>query len=60
VTIDGCTAVSFYMSDSFAACQIITAKSAAVNLIRPTEDDDVRCLRRAWDARPRSRLLVRC
>lgn len=41
MTIDGCTAVTYYMSSSFADCQIITAKSAAINLIRPTEDDDV-------------------
>eukprot|EP00173_Palmaria_palmata_P001795 Plantae.Rhodophyta-Palmaria_palmata.ctg2045.p1 GENE.Plantae.Rhodophyta-Palmaria_palmata.ctg2045~~Plantae.Rhodophyta-Palmaria_palmata.ctg2045.p1 ORF type:complete len:218 (+),score=52.59 Plantae.Rhodophyta-Palmaria_palmata.ctg2045:49-654(+) len=41
VTIDGCTAVTFYMSETFAGCQIITAKSAAVNLIRPTDDDDI-------------------
>lgn len=39
VSIDGCTSVSYYMSPKFAEAQIITAKSAAVNLIRPTEDD---------------------
>lgn len=39
VSIDGCVAVSYYMSPDFAKAQIITAKSAAINLIRPTEDD---------------------
>lgn len=41
MTIDGCTAVTYYMSSTFSDCQIITAKSAAINLIRPTENDDV-------------------
>jgi adenylyl cyclase-associated protein len=41
MSIDGCTAVTYYMSSSFAESQIITAKSAAVNLIRPTDDDDI-------------------
>lgn len=39
VSIDGCTAVTYYMSPEYALAQIITAKSASVNLIRPTEDD---------------------
>jgi adenylyl cyclase-associated protein len=42
MSIDGCTAVTYYMSKTFASCQIITAKCAAINLIRPTDDDDVR------------------
>lgn len=41
MSIDGCTAVTYYMSPSYASSQIITAKSAAVNLIRPTDDDDI-------------------
>lgn len=41
MTIDGCVAVTYYMPSTFAQSQIITAKSAAVNLIRPTDDDDV-------------------
>jgi adenylyl cyclase-associated protein len=41
MTIDGCTAVTYYMPESFAECQVITAKSAAINLIRPTDDDDI-------------------
>lgn len=39
ISIDGCTAVTYYLSDNYKQAQIITAKSAAVNLIRPTEDD---------------------
>lgn len=39
MSIDGCTAVTYYMSSSFKQAKIITAKSAAINLIRPTEDD---------------------
>lgn len=39
LSIDGCTSISYYMSTSFKDAQIITAKSAAVNLIRPTDDD---------------------
>jgi adenylyl cyclase-associated protein len=41
ISIDGCTAITYYMPDTFADCQVITAKSAAVNLIRPTDDDDI-------------------
>lgn len=41
MSIDGCTAVTYYMSETFQESQIITAKSAAVNLIRPTDDDDI-------------------
>lgn len=44
MTIDGCVAITYYMPSTFTESQIITAKSAAVNLIRPTEDDDVRCI----------------
>lgn len=39
LSIDGCTAVTYYMSSTYKDAQIITAKSAAVNLIRPTDDD---------------------
>lgn len=39
ISIDGCTAVSYYMSPTYQNAQIITAKSAAINLIRPTDDD---------------------
>lgn len=39
VSIDGCTSVTYYMSPGFADAQIITAKSAAINLVRPTDDD---------------------
>lgn len=39
LSIDGCTAVTYYMSSTYKEAQIITAKSAAVNLIRPTDDD---------------------
>lgn len=39
VSIDGCVSVCYYMSKMFQDAQIITAKSAAINLVRPTEDD---------------------
>lgn len=41
MSIDGCTAITYYMSPNFAEAQIITAKSAAINLIRPTDNDDM-------------------
>jgi adenylyl cyclase-associated protein len=41
VNIDGSVAVTYYMSSNFKGNKIITAKSAAVNLIRPTDDDDI-------------------
>lgn len=41
VSIDGCTAITYYLSKSYAESQVITAKSAAINLIRPTDDDDI-------------------
>jgi len=43
MSIDGCTAVTYYMSKKFTEAQIITAKSAAINLIRPTKDDGTCC-----------------
>lgn len=39
VSIDWCTAVTYCLSESFAKAQVITAKSAAVNLVHPTKDD---------------------
>lgn len=39
VSIDGCVSVCYYMSKTFKDAQIITAKSASINLVRPTEDD---------------------
>lgn len=39
LSIDGCTSVTYYMSSTYKDAQIITAKSAAINLIRPTDDD---------------------
>lgn len=43
LSIDGCTSVTYYMSPNFKDAQIITAKSAAINLIRPTDDDGMVC-----------------
>ncbi len=43
MSIDGCTAVTYYMSSTFKEAKIITAKSAAINLIRPTDDDGIPC-----------------
>lgn len=48
VSIDGCTSVSYYMSPNYKDGQIITAKSAAINLIRPTEDDGTFSMLRAF------------
>lgn len=39
VSIDGCISVCYYMSKTFKEAQIITAKSASINLVRPTDDD---------------------
>lgn len=39
ISTDGCIAVMYYLSGSFEKAQVITAKSAAVNLARPTDDD---------------------